>query len=287
MSARREPWPGDGLTLEPPPPGYCPCGCGKPCPPAPRTNRHRGWVRGEPLPAVPGHAIGSKLAPDGYLISTATTKWCPECGRRFYLEAFYLRPDRAKRDGYCMGCLGQLTTAREARSPHALEARRARAKRSYDQVRADPYRWAKLMEKHKLYARQARARRRLSRDAARLELRQEEQRYLKDPPCLQLGDPMASWLIDRVIAHHGDSQTLVEERLGMSIGGLHRFRAERYMQFDLVDRLLTMILEPQRLSDFDFAPRSQRRAEAQAARGGPLPESVRRREKRERRRVAA
>jgi hypothetical protein len=35
--------------------GLCQCGCGRPAPIAPDTNRSKGWVKGEALPRVAGH----------------------------------------------------------------------------------------------------------------------------------------------------------------------------------------------------------------------------------------
>lgn len=56
------------------PPGLCQCGCGKPTRIAERTRASRGWVKGEPLRFVPGHAdrkvYYAEDNPDWYLPNT-------------------------------------------------------------------------------------------------------------------------------------------------------------------------------------------------------------------------
>lgn len=96
----------------------------------------------------------------------------------------------------------------------------------------------------------------------------------RDPLCLKLGDAAGNALIDELCDHFG-SATNVEERLGISIGALNRFRQEKYMTFDLIDRLLTMLGEPWRLDEFEFCRRSE-----WLALHGPSPSNLRQRDRR-------
>lgn len=56
--------------------GLCHCGCGKKAPVATKTNRKRGWEKGEPLRFLPGHS--GRLRPSGvvhFVVDTNTGCW--------------------------------------------------------------------------------------------------------------------------------------------------------------------------------------------------------------------
>jgi hypothetical protein len=78
----------------------------------------------------------------------------------------------------------------------------------------------------------------------------------RDPLCLAVGDAMGNDLINRAVAAHGTAMA-VEDHLNMSHGGLNRYRSERYINFDLVDKLLVLLGEPQELTNYEFRRRSE------------------------------
>jgi hypothetical protein len=85
---------------------------------------------------------------------------------------------------------------------------------------------------------------------------QDDESMRVDPLCLCVGDPMGVELINRCIEHYGTAMNL-EDHLGLSHGGLNRYRGERYIHLDLVDKLLVMMGDQHMLEDFDFRRRSE------------------------------
>jgi hypothetical protein len=55
------------------PVGLCQCGCGEKTRPAPHTNRHRGWKKGEPLKFVHGH--NARPSDSGWELDPTTGCW--------------------------------------------------------------------------------------------------------------------------------------------------------------------------------------------------------------------
>ena len=58
---------------QPIPPGLCQCGCGEKTRPAPQSDPVKGWVRGQPLRFVMGHARRS--SPVDYIVDPDTGCW--------------------------------------------------------------------------------------------------------------------------------------------------------------------------------------------------------------------
>lgn len=220
--------------------GRCLCGCGQLTELWTRTCRANGQVAGAHRAFVRGHA--RPIAPDGLGVTYADTKWCPRCSQRLPIGRF--RPNGQTVQAYCASC--------------ELAAQRER-------YRTDPEYRRQRLERMRLASKTPEGRERMRRNRARFlerkralleERRREDKLERVDPMCLRLGSEAGVELIDEVVAHHG-SATAAEESLGMSIGHLNRFRREKYVTFDLVDRLLTMMGEPWRLDDYEFRRRSE------------------------------
>lgn len=85
---------------------------------------------------------------------------------------------------------------------------------------------------------------------------QDDEAMRSDPLCLRVGDPIGIELINRSIEYFGTAMNL-EDTLGMSHGALNRYRNERYLHLDLVDKLLVMMSDQHLLDDFEFRRRSE------------------------------
>lgn len=214
------------------PDGYCLCGCGQQTELWLVTNRQLGRAVGAPRAFIQGHE--QKIAPDGKGYRYGDTKWCRKCSSRCPIDDFrsYTRSDgRFTIQAYCRSC--EVETQRQRYQQSEKERKRKIASSMASRSRS-------------------RARRMADLEAKRIEDEMER----KNPMCLKLSDPMGLALIDEVISYYGTA-TCVESKLGWSIGGLNRYRHERYMTYDIVDRLLVLIGEPYRLEEFTFRRRSQ------------------------------
>lgn len=96
-------------------PGLCQCGCGQPTAISPRNDYKRGYVKGQPVPRLPGHAAWKGDAV-GYYARHAYLRRhypkrlvCDECGRetRTDYALIHGRPPSRNREDYrelCRAC---------------------------------------------------------------------------------------------------------------------------------------------------------------------------------------
>lgn len=76
----------------------CECGCGETPNPAPFTSAYRGWVKGEPVRYIKGHARRIETVRDG-------EKRCGRCKDWKPLDEFHrAKNGKAGRDHYCKVC---------------------------------------------------------------------------------------------------------------------------------------------------------------------------------------
>lgn len=83
------------MTEGPNPSGLCLCGCGEKTPLAPRTSREKGWVRGQPIRYILGHALRGKRGAASH--SWRGGRWTHKGG---YVYLYVPEHPAANRDGY-------------------------------------------------------------------------------------------------------------------------------------------------------------------------------------------
>jgi len=214
------------------PDGYCLCGCGQQTEIWLVNNRRLGRTVGSHRPFIKGHE--QRIAPDGKGYRYRDTKWCRNCQGRHQIDDFrsYTRADgRVATQAYCKTCEVAVQRERYQSSPSARRRKIASSTASRQRSRA--------------------------RQLADLEAKRiEDELERKNPMCLRLSEPMGLALIDEVCAYYGTAPT-VESKLVWSVGGVNRYRHERYMTYDIVDRLLVFLGEPYRLDEFTFRRRSE------------------------------
>lgn len=254
--------------------GYCLCGCGERTEVWTTGDKRGARVVGKHRAFVRGHA--KPLAPDGLAVRYQDTKWCGRCERRLPLNEFRAGKRVAS---YCMRCAVTYQGEQRQRyrqDPGVRERRIAsdRMCRERRRMREQREVWREELQDDQLE--RARELREIAADRKAKD--DEDALERKDPMCLPMGDPQGVELLDRAIKLLG-SAVIVEERAGLPRDSVAKYRSERFLTFDIVDKLLVLIGESMYLDQYHFERRSY-----WMAKHGPSPGSKRHTERRRERR---